>query len=89
MLTPYFSIRSTPVLPQQQVKDPGHSAKSAGDSLQLNTHAPDICGFAWNGMVTGCMVYTERAEMAAVSCGTSHASAVSTPLRWIFKKNAL
>ena len=39
-------------------------------------------------MVHGCMVYTERAEMAAVSCGTSHASAVSTPLRWIFK-NAL
>ena len=31
------------------------------------------------------MVYTERAEMAAVSCVTSHASAVSTPLRWIFK----
>ena len=30
-------------------------------------------------MVHGCMVYTERAEMAAVSCGTSHASAVSTP----------
>ena len=35
------------------------------------------------------MVYTERAEMAAVSCGTSHASAVSTPLRWIFKKRAI
>ena len=32
------------------------------------------------------MVYTERAEMAAVSCGTSHASDVSTPLRWIFHK---
>ena len=32
------------------------------------------------------MVYTQRAEMAAVSCGTSHASAVSTPLRWIFHK---
>ena len=31
--------------------------------------------------MTWCMVYTERAEMAAVSCGTSHASAVSTPLR--------
>ena len=28
------------------------------------------------------MVYTERAEMAAVSCGTSHASAVSAPLRY-------
>ena len=37
-------------------------------------------------MVHGCMVYTERAEMAAVSCGISHASAVSTPFRWIFKK---
>ena len=27
-------------------------------------------------MVHGCIVYTERAEMAAVSCGTSHSSAV-------------
>ena len=35
------------------------------------------------------MVYTERAEMAAVSCGTIHASAVSTPLRWIFEKRAI
>ena len=34
--------------------------------------------------VHGCMVYTEGADMAAVSCGTSHASALSTPLRWIF-----
>jgi len=32
------------------------------------------------------MVYTERAETAAVSCGTSHASAASTPLRWIWKE---
>ena len=31
------------------------------------------------------MVYTERAETAAVSRGTSHASAVSTPLKSIFK----
>ena len=37
-------------------------------------------------MVHGCMVYTECAEMAAVSCGMSHASTVSTPLWWIFKK---
>ena len=35
---------------------------------------------------TWCMVYTERAKMAAVSCGTSHAIAVSTPHRWIFKQ---
>ena len=33
------------------------------------------------------MMYTEHAETAAVSCGTSHVtnSAVSTPLGWIFK----
>ena len=42
----YFGIRCTPVLPQQHVKDPGHSAKSAGGRLQLNTHTPYVCGFA-------------------------------------------
>ena len=31
-------------------------------------------------------VHRTCAETAAVSCGTSHVSAVSTPLRWIFKK---
>ena len=30
----------TPVLPQWHVKDPSHSAKSAGGRLQLNTHTP-------------------------------------------------
>ncbi len=30
-------------------------------------------------------VHRTCAETAAVSCGTSHASAVSTPLRWTFK----
>ena len=47
-----------------------------------------VCGFAWSDMVHSCMVYAEHTEMAAVSCGTSQASTVSTPLRWIFK-NAL
>ena len=42
----YFGIRSTPVLPQQHLKDPGHSAKSAGGRLQLNTCTPYVCGFA-------------------------------------------
>ena len=42
----YFGIRSTPVLPQEHVKDPGHSTKSAGDRLHLNTHTPYVCGFA-------------------------------------------
>ena len=50
---------------------PSHSAKSAGGRFHLNTHAPYIYGFAWSDMMHGCMVYTERAEMAAVSCGTS------------------
>ena len=40
-------------------------------------------------MVHGRKVYTERAETAAVSCDTSHASAVSTPLRWILKTNKI
>ena len=39
----YFGIRSTPVLPQQHVKDPGHSAKSAGGRLHLNSHTPYAC----------------------------------------------
>ena len=39
-------------------------------------------------MVHGCMVYTERAEMAAVSRGTSHASAVSTPTSVDIQKRA-
>ena len=34
-------------------------------------------------------VHKTCAEMAAVSCGTSHASAVSTPLQWIFQKCAI
>ena len=35
------SVPSTPVLSQ----NPGHSAKSAGGGLQLNTHVPYICSF--------------------------------------------
>ena len=73
------------LLPQQHVKDPSHSAKSVGGRLQLNMHAPCVCHSAWSDMVHGCMVYTECIETAAVSCGTSHASAVSKPLWWIIK----
>ena len=69
-------------------KDSGRSAKSAGGKLQLNTQASYVCGFAWSHMVHGCMVYTERAETAAVSCSTSHVGTVITPLRWILKKCA-
>ena len=73
------------MLPQSHVKDPGHSAKSASGSLPLSKHTPYVCDFAWSDIVHGCMVYTERAETAVVLCGTSHASAVSTPVRWVFK----
>ena len=46
-----------------------------GPHRKLNNY---VCGFAISAMVQGCMVYTERAETAAVSCGTSHVSAVTT-----------
>ena len=52
----YFGIRSTPVLPQQHVKDPGHSAKSAGGRLQLNMHTPYINTYVALHEVTRCMV---------------------------------
>ena len=51
--------------------------RRSGGRLLLNAHAHDVYGFAWSDMVHGCMVYTERAETAAVLwCGTSHVSAV-------------
>ena len=43
------------------------------------------CGFAWNDIVHGCMVYTECAQTAAVSCGITHASTVIMPLWWTLK----
>ena len=35
-----FGVCSTPELPQWHVKDPGHSAKSSGGRVHLNTHTP-------------------------------------------------
>ena len=37
---PLFSVRSTPMSLQWQIKDSGHSAKSAGGRLHLNMHTP-------------------------------------------------
>ena len=42
------TLISVSIPPQQNVKDPGHSAKSAGGRLQENTHAPCVCDFAWS-----------------------------------------
>ena len=36
----FIGVHSTPMLPQWHVEDPGHSAKSAGGRLHLNTHTP-------------------------------------------------
>ena len=36
----FFGVCSTPVLPQWHVKDPRHSAESAGGRLHLNMHTP-------------------------------------------------
>ena len=36
----FFDACSTPVLPQWHLKVPGHSAKSAGVRIDLNTHTP-------------------------------------------------
>ena len=41
-----LTLISVSVPPPQHVKDPGHSAKSAGGRLQLNMHTPYVCGFA-------------------------------------------
>ena len=38
---------SPPMLPQWRVKDPGHSAKSAGGRLHLNTHTIDQMKSEW------------------------------------------
>ena len=86
-------FRNTPVIPQWHVKDPGHSAKSAGGRLQLNTHAPYIPMRLWMKwhckLVHGWMVYTEPAlrrqqfHMAPVTQKPN--TAVGTPFQWIFK----
>ena len=41
----YFNVHSTPGFPQQHVKDPSYSAKSAlvaGETEWLNMHAHDV-----------------------------------------------
>ena len=72
------------------VKDPGHSAKSAGGRLRLNTLkyvsyslSMWLCMKWYSAWLYG--VHRTCAGRAAVPSGTSHASAVSAPLRWIFK----
>ena len=44
-------------------------------------HTPYECGFAWNDMVHGCMVYTE-----IVLRGQQFHAAPAMPAQWILKK---
>ena len=47
----FFDIRSTPVLLQWHVKDPGHSVKSATGRLHLNMHMhTSLTQQSWNGL---------------------------------------
>ena len=41
-----ISVSVAPRVTAVARKDPGHSAKSAGGRLQLNTHTSYVCGFA-------------------------------------------
>ena len=44
-----FGVSSTPLLLQLHVKDPSHSAKSAGGRLHLNIHTP-LTQRSWSGL---------------------------------------
>ena len=62
-----------PCYRSRHIKDSGHSAKNARGMLQLDTHAPHVCGLCMKCRDRhGCIVYTEPAETAEVSGGTSH-----------------
>ena len=90
----YTQSLSSPALPVK--KHTGNVAREHRCSQRYSAksvtakHAYTLCMWLcmkWHGAwLYG--VHRTCAEMAAVSCGTSHASAVSTPLRWIVK-NAL
>ena len=67
----------------------GHSAKSASGRLQLKTHTPYVCGFAWIDMEHGCMVCTELRQDGSSFMWHQPCQRLSTPLRWIFKKRAI
>ena len=87
----YFGIRFTPVLPAVARKKSRSFCQKRRWQVTPK-HAYNLRNVALHevAMVHGCMVYTEPcAETAAVSCGTSHASAVkyTTSVGYIKIKN--
>ena len=69
-----FGVRSTPVLPQWRVKDPGHSTKSAGGRLHLNTHTP-----LTQRSQSGLTMPLSRQSVGTHQETSSHASPKGTP----------
>ena len=45
-----FGVSSTPILPQWHIKDPCHSAQSAGGRLHLHTHTL-LTQLSWGGLI--------------------------------------
>ena len=65
----WLGICSTPVLLQWHVKDPDHSAKSAGGRLHLNTHTP-LTQQSWSGLT----MLLSRHSVGTYQETSSHAS---------------
>ena len=65
-----FGVCSIPVLPRWHVKDPCHSAKSAGGRLQLNTHTPltQQSGSGLTMPLSGCSVGTSQEMSSHATC---------------------
>ena len=83
----YFGIRSTPMLPQVERKRSRSFCQKCTwqvTAKHANTLRMWLCMKWYSTWLYG--VHRTCAETAAVSYGTSHASAVSTPLWWIFKR---
>ena len=69
-------VRFTSMLPQWHIKDPGHSAKSAGGWLHLNTHTP-LIQRSWSGLTMPLCrhsvgTYPERSSHATGQGTLSH-----------------
>ena len=75
----YFGIRSTPVLPQKHVKDPGHSAKSAHGKLQRHFIQSHI------GRVYVCLAGTCHLHFWQHDRDLLHATVVTWGVEWIPK----
>ena len=83
MCADLFGVRSNPMLLQWLVKDPSHSAKSAGGRLHLNTHTP-LTQRNWNGLtmpLSRHSVGTDQETSSHSTCqgmlGHSHLSSLS------------